>query len=123
MHWKSTSQAASGWSNKNNMGEKGMIIRGTTPTLTFGLPFEADLLETGFVIIQQQSATVIEKELSACECSGRTVSAKLTQEESLKLSSDQNAEIRLVVKTVSGDRLETKPIFDKVVDTSKDGVI
>lgn len=100
-----------------------MIIRGTTPTMTFGLPFEADMLATGFVIIKQGNATVIEKELSDCKCGGRTVSARFSQEETLSLSADSNAEINIVVKTVDGERLESDPVFDRVKDTSKEGVI
>ena len=101
-----------------------MIIRGTTPTLRFGLPFDADMIANGFVVIQQGKITVVEKELSDCECGGRTVSAKLTQEDTLELSSEQNAEISIVVKTTGGERLETEtPFFERVVDTVKDGVI
>lgn len=101
-----------------------MIIRGTTPTMTFGLPFEAETLESAFVTVQQNKTTVIEKPISACECDGRTLSAKLEQEETLALSPDINAEINLVVKTMGGERLETlQPFVKKVIDTSKDGVI
>ncbi len=100
-----------------------MIIRGTTPRLGFGIPFEADSLATGFMVVKQNDVTVIEKELSSCECNGRTVSAKLTQEESLRLSKEWNAVINLVVRTISGDRFESFPIYESVIDTSKDGVI
>ena len=100
-----------------------MIIRGTTPTMTFGLPFEAEMIATGFVTVQQNDVTVIEKPLSACDCNGKTLSAQFTQEETLMLSADSKAEIRIVVKTMGGDRLESYSIFERVEDTSKDGVI
>lgn len=91
--------------------------------MTFGLPFAADMIATGYVIVQQNKVTAIEKPLSACDCEGRSLSAKFAQEETLKLSADSNAEIRIVVKTVGGDRLESKPIYERVEDTAKDGVI
>ena len=100
-----------------------MIIGGTTPTLEFGLPFEADMLAASFVTIQQNQTTIFEKPLEACEYEGRTLKAKLTQEETLMLSCDSKAEIRLVVKTLGGDRLETHPIVESVINTSKEGVI
>ena len=100
-----------------------MIIRGTTPTMKFGLPLEVGMIETGFVTVQQNDVTVVEKPLSTCNCDGRFVSAKFTQEETLKLSTAYNAEIRLVVKTLGADRLESNPIFERVEETSKDGVI
>lgn len=99
------------------------IVRGTTPTLSFGLPFSTNLLETGFVTIQQRDETIVEKELSACDCSGDTVSATLTQEETLALKIGSLAQIRLVVKTTGGDRMETDDVVVRVRDTHKDEVI
>lgn len=100
-----------------------MIIRGTTPTMTFGLPFKADVIETGFVIVRQNETAIIEKPLSDCDCNETSLSAKFTQEETLRLSAARNAEIRIVLKTLGGERHESKPICERVEDTSKDGVI
>ena len=100
-----------------------MIIRGTTPTMTFGLPVDMETLDIGYVIIQQNGETVIEKKTTECECGNGVVSAKFTQEETLKLSSEHKAEINLVLKTLGGDRLESNTIFETVGDTSKEGVI
>lgn len=100
-----------------------MIIRGTTPTMSFGLPFETDQLEVGFVTVQQNGSTIFEKPLSVCSCEGRTVTARFEQEDTLSLESESSAEIRLVVKTVDGERLETKPVIKRIVNTSKEGVI
>lgn len=100
-----------------------MIIRGTTPTMSFELPFESSIVETGFVVIKQNGVAVIEKKFSDCECGGMKVSAKFTQEETLKLVADKKAEINLVVKTLGGDRLESRSFFESIEDTSKEGVI
>ncbi len=100
-----------------------MIIRGTTPNMTFVLPFDAEMVAVGYVTVQQNDTTIIEKQLSDCVCGVRTVSAKLAQEDTLKLSSDINAEIRLVVKTLDGDRFESAKIIERVTNTSKEGVI
>lgn len=101
-----------------------IIIRGTTPDLKFTLPFATDIVEVGFVVIKQSKVMIIEKRLSDCECDGNVASVKLTQEETLKLAAGQQVEINLVVKTLDGGRLESKPPFIlKVEDTSKEGVI
>lgn len=100
-----------------------MIIRGTTPTMTFELPIETNIIATGFVVIKQNGVAMIEKEFSDCQCGEKMVSAKFTQEETLKLSAGKKAEINLVVKTLGGDRLESKSFFENVADTSKEGVI
>ncbi len=100
-----------------------MIIRGTTPTMIFGLPFKAELLATAYVTVQQNDTTIFEKQLSDCTCDDELLSVKLTQEDTLSLSSDSKAKIRLVVKTLGGDRLESFPVIESVEDTSKEGVI
>lgn len=99
------------------------IVRGTTPTLTFGLPFEASTIATGFVTVQQNNKTLIDKPLADCVCNDKDLSVTLTQKETLGLSCCYYAEVALVVKTKGDERLETKPIKVKVVDTSKEGVI
>lgn len=91
--------------------------------MTFGLPFDTEMIEIGYVTVQQNGITIIEKPLSACECEGNVLSAKLAQEDTLKLSSSSTAEIRLVVKTTDGERLESFEIIKRVKDTSKEGVI
>lgn len=101
-----------------------MIIRGTTPTLTFGVPFDTEMVDVGYVVVQQNKKTVIEKPTTACNCEGNTISAKLTQEETLCLASGTDAEISVVVKTLGGERLESRrPIVVPVADTTKEGVI
>ena len=99
------------------------ITRGTTPTLTLGLPFDAALIDVGFVTIQQQGKTVLEKSFDDCECKDNELLVTRTQAETLKLSHLFRATIRLVIKTVDGERYESKPIVIHVADTSKDGAI
>lgn len=101
-----------------------MIIRGTTPTLTFGVPFDTSIIEVGYVIVKQNKQTVIEKPTSACDCEGNTISATFVQEETLGLVAGTDAEISVVVKTLGGERLEIRrPIIETVADTAKEGVI
>lgn len=99
------------------------IIRGTTPTLSFGLPFSTDLLSTGFVILKQGNGISIEKNLSVCSCEGNTLTAKFTQEDTLALEVGIHAKARLVVKTSGGDRLESKDFVVRVGETHKGEVI
>ena len=100
-----------------------MIIRGTTPTLTFGLPFDAEAIADGYVIIQQNKKPIVEKPVDACECDGMELSVTLTQKETLDLSCCFKAEISLVVKTHGDERLESDTFVKTVRDTAKDGVI
>ena len=61
------------------------MIRGTTPTLEFTLPFDTSLIAEIYVTMTQNGKTVLEKTLSDCNCSGTSVSLTLTQEDTLKL--------------------------------------
>lgn len=99
------------------------IVRGTTPTISFGLPFSTELIAAGFVTVKQRDEVVVEKELAECRCGGNTLTANLTQEDTLALDVGTRAKIRLVVKTTGGDRLETSDFVARVSDTFKDEVI
>ena len=46
------------------------MIRGTTPTLEFTLPFDTSLIAEIYVTMTQNGKTVLEKTLSDCNCSG-----------------------------------------------------
>lgn len=47
------------------------MIRGTTPTLEFALPFEVDLIAEAYVTISQNQSVVIDKSLSELTCAGK----------------------------------------------------
>lgn len=100
-----------------------MIIRGTTPELKFTLPFETNLIATCFIIIQQNSITIIEKSLLDCIRDDVLLRVRLTQEDTLKLAPGVDAGINLVMKTIDGNRVESNVIYKSVRDTSKGEVI
>ena len=83
------------------------MIRGTTPTLEFALPFEVDLIAEAYVTISQNQSVVIDKSLSELTCAGKTLTVKLSQEDTLKLhqSEFKTAEVQIRVRMKSGDAL------------------
>lgn len=99
------------------------MIRGTTPKLEFIFPFEVNTLSDCYVTLAQNDVVVLEKCLTDCHCDGRTLVARLTQEETLKLDCDCNTEVQIRAKTAMGEAVASD-IFS--VDTGrilKDGVI
>lgn len=60
------------------------MIRGTTPTHTFNLPFGVEFIKAGKVIYSQDGAVVLTKEISECALDGQAITIKLTQEETFK---------------------------------------
>ena len=78
------------------------MYRGTTPTLTFTLPFEAatlDVLSIAFAQVVEtrgkKPVVVLEKTLGDCELSGNVISLALTEADTLSLDDKQHVEIQL----------------------------
>ena len=100
------------------------MVRGTTPTLTFTLPFPVSTLSALYINISQHFENIqVEKSLEDCTVSGNDVSATLTQEDTLKLVAGRQAFIQVRVRTGDGTALASEMIPCQVEDVLKDGVI
>jgi len=75
------------------------MIRGTTPTLTFTLPFSTDEIDETYVTFAQHRMTKVEKTLDDCTLNGNKLSVKLTQKDTLAFESDTKVEIQLGIKS------------------------
>ena len=99
------------------------MIRGTTPTLEFTVPFDTELLAEAYVTLSQNRVIVVDKALSECQCNGNKLTVRLTQEETLKLKCDCNTEIQVRARMIDGNAVASNIM---TVDTNrilKDGVI
>lgn len=101
------------------------MIRGTTPTLEFTLPFDTSLIAEMYITLAQNGTTVLEKTLSDCNCSGTSVSLTLTQEDTLRLQQQPRlqGEIQIRVRTTSGEALASDIMSVYVGRILKEGVI
>lgn len=77
--------------------------RGTTPTHTFTLPFDASILSQVRIIYAQMGRVVLVKTGEDVILSGNTVKTKLTQEETLSFNCAHPVEIQVRVLTLAGD--------------------
>lgn len=102
---------------------KETIIRGTTPTICFHLPFDLEEIEEMWLTLAQRGRDIITKEKEDMEYDNGTFSVTLSQDETLRLDARQKTEIQLRMKFVTGHAVasEEKPI--NVDDILKDGVI
>ena len=99
------------------------MIRGTTPTLEFVIPFSVDQIAELFVSMAQNNKVVIDKDFDECELSGNKITVRLSQDDTLNFDDSINTEIQVRIRTIDGNALASKII---VVDTGrilKDGVI
>ena len=99
------------------------MIRGTTPTLEFVIPFDTGQLAEAFVTLSQNEVIIIDKALTECNCSENKLSVRLTQEETLKLQCDCTTEIQIRAKTLEGEAIASQIIKVNTERILKDGVI
>ena len=99
------------------------MIRGTTPTLEFTIPFNTSLLAEAFVTLSQNENVILDKALHECKCEERKLSVKLTQEETLKLDCNCKTEIQVRARTLEGEALASDIVVVNTERILKDGVI
>lgn len=99
------------------------MIRGTTPTLEFTLPFEVSLLEDAYVTLAQKGVEILSKCLHECSCGENKLVVTLKQEETLLLCCNYKTEIQIRVKTADGMALASNIITVDTERILKDGVI
>ena len=96
--------------------------RGTTPTLNFQLPFEVSQITKLNIALSQNDTVVIEKNLSDVTRSGRKISVKLSETETLSLNDKKELEIQLRV-AVGSTKLASNIIKTTVKRILKEGVL
>lgn len=96
------------------------MIKGTTPTHVFRLPIETSLLEKIRITYKQLGAIILEKTESSLVKTDYELRYQLTQEESLRFSTQGNVEIQVKVLTTSGTVLASQiqsVKVDKILNT------
>lgn len=103
------------------------MIRGTTPTLFYNLPFSTSLIKSAEIILKYNDANkvvIIEKTLQDCVLGEQSISTTLTQEETLRLPAPSFVKIQLRVLLTDNITALATEIREVSVDTLlKNGVI
>lgn len=102
------------------------MIKGTTPTLQFNLPIDTSTLKAAEVMVRyvdnNKEVTII-KTLDECDATENTITAMLTQEETLKIPAPSIVEVQLRVLTVENVALASDIFTTTVKRLLKEGVI
>ena len=98
------------------------MIRGTTPTFEFTLPFEVDALAKCYISFSQFGRVVLEKNIDEVTTNGKKISFKLTQEETLRFAPDF-IQIQIRCVTMDGEALASNIMNTHASLILKDGVI
>ena len=99
------------------------MIRGTTPSYQFKLPFDVSVLNKVWVTFSQFDKEIFTIEESDCYLDGNVVRVELTQEQTLQLESNALLDIQLRVLIVNGSALASKVFRVPVRKILKGGVI
>lgn len=83
-------------------------MRGTTPIHKFTLPIDTALLCKIKIIYAQDDNELLTKRDCDCTCDGRTITVKLTQEETFLFDCKKSVQIQLRAKTHDGDAVKSK---------------
>lgn len=81
------------------------MIRGTTPTHIFELPIAASLIKEARITYQQGDEVVFEKTEADCTFADKSISVKLTQEDTLSLKEETKLLIQLKMLTTDNEVL------------------
>lgn len=98
------------------------MIRGTTPTHTFTLPFDASFIKCVKVIYAQNDKVIFSKETTDCTLSGNTVTTKLTQADTLAFDCHYAVQIQVRALTLGDDALASD-IYTVSVGKCLDGEV
>ena len=85
------------------------MFQGTTPTHKFMTDISTDLISKVRIIYEQNGKVVLTKHKEDCTLEGRTITTKLTQEDTLKFATG-SARVQLHVRVTNGDAFTNKPI-------------
>lgn len=97
--------------------------RGTTPTITFNLPFSVTTINNCEVYFAQNDELLLTKEESDCVLSGSTLSVTLTQNDTLLFDDEEKLQVQVRFVFTDGSVDATEVVKEKVNKILKDGVI
>lgn len=83
------------------------MIKGTTPTHYFTLPFDVSLVANARIVYSQNEKVILRKNLSDCVCEGKTISCQLSQKETFLFVSKRSVQIQLRVRTTNNEVLNS----------------
>lgn len=90
------------------------MIRGTTPTHVFNIPFNTDIIKDVRVIYAQKGEVVITKTMEECLIADGQIGVKLTQEDTFEFDNKETVEIQIKVLTTNDDVMACNPIVISV---------
>ena len=92
----------------------GCFSPGTTPTHTFTLPFEEELVADLRISYSQNKKTILTKHKADVKIDGNDVNVTLTQEETFQFKEKKMVFVQLKIKTTDGQVFNSDLILMRV---------
>lgn len=92
------------------------MIRATTPTHTFELPFGLDYIKRLLITYKQGDTIVLEKTEADVTFDGNVATLTLTQDETLKFNADEVVKVQIRVLTQNGAAPASRTFLVPVAD-------
>ena len=99
------------------------MIRGTTPTHIFGIPFDVSNIADLRIVYAQNNTEVLVKKLTDCVVEGHTIKVTLSQEDTFKFDSSKKVQLQIRVLTLGDDVLSSDVIIIRADQCLKDEVL
>lgn len=99
------------------------MIRGTTPTVKFTLPFDTSLIQSVYITFSQKGEELFTLVNSDCTFLENGITSKLSQRQTLALTHNAPVEIQIRVLTTDGNALASNIIRTVTEKILKDGEI
>ena len=101
----------------------GFVIRGTTPTHDFDLPYPAELINDIRITYSQGGHSVFTKTKSSCKIEGQVATISLTQSETLLFTPRKTVDIQIRIQLFDKRVVQNEaPITLRVIDTADEEV-
>jgi hypothetical protein len=88
------------------------MIRGTTPTHVFNIPFDTSLVDEVKITYAQDDEIIFVKHTPECTLGDKSISVTLTQSETFLFDHKKSAQIQIRILTKSGEAFAS--ILEKV---------
>ena len=103
---------------------QGTIIRGTTPTHDFELPYPKDYIKDARITYGQNGREIFSKKLAQCKFTEGVLSVTLTQEDTFSFLPKGHVSIELRVQLADGGVIRNEePIELRIVDSMNSEVL
>lgn len=97
---------------------QGTIVRGTTPTHDFELPYQKEFINDVRISYVQNNQEILTKSLEECSLVGNVLSVDLTQEDTFLFLPKWNVEIEIKIQLFNKKVVKSEDTIElRVVDT------